>query len=112
MICAPASTGVRIMAQPYSEETRELLEWAQRAINESIEPREENRPATLKAKSWQFELELRLSRERVTASYATAPITDTSATAPAHSATASASSYRPHQPRPVNQGRSSEPSTS
>jgi hypothetical protein len=100
------------MAQPYSEETRELLEWAQRAINESIELREESRHAILKAKSWQFELELRLSRERVTASYATAPITDTSATAPAHSATASSSSSRPHQRRPMAQGRSSEHSSS
>jgi hypothetical protein len=56
------------MAQPYSKETRDLLDRAQRAINESIELREESRHAILKGRSWQVELELRLSRERIAAS--------------------------------------------
>src|SRR4051794_35881223 len=112
MFGAPASTGVRIMAQPYGKETRELLERAQRAINESIELREESRHAILKARSRQVELELRLSREHVAASGRTAPLIDTSATAPARSATASSSSSRPHRRRPMAQGRSSQHSSS
>ena len=36
------------MAQPYSKETRDLLDRVQRAINESIELREESRHAIFK----------------------------------------------------------------
>src|SRR3954467_15521340 len=112
MICAPASRGVRLMAQPFSKETRELLERAQRAIDESIRLREDSHRALRQAESWHFDLELRLSRERLAASYATAPLIDTSATAPAHSATANSSSSRPHQRRPMAQGHASEHSSS
>src|SRR3954469_4052406 len=112
MICAPASTGVRLMAQPFSKETRELLERAQRAIDVSIRLRAESRHAINQAESWQFDLELRLSRERLAASWRTAPLIDTSERAPAHSATASSSSSRPHQRRPMAQGHSSEHSSS
>src|SRR4051812_5139922 len=112
MICAPASTGVRLMAQPFSKETRELLERAQRAIDASIRLREDSHRAIRQAEFWQFDLELRLSRERLAASCATAPLSDTSATAPARSATASSSSSRPLQRRPMAQGHSSEHSSS
>jgi len=57
------------MAQPFSNETSELLERAQRAIDESIRVREDSHRAIRKAESWQFDLELRLKRERVGASY-------------------------------------------
>jgi hypothetical protein len=100
------------MAQPYSKETLELLERARRAIDESIRLREYSQRAIRQAEMWQFNLELRLSRERVAASGRTAPIIDTSAIAPAHSAMASSSSSRPHQRRPMAQGHSSEHSSS
>ncbi|MCK1524052.1 hypothetical protein [Bradyrhizobium sp. 17] len=56
------------MAPPFSNETHELLERAQRAIDESIRLREDSQRAIRQAESWQFELELRLSRERTAAS--------------------------------------------
>jgi hypothetical protein len=52
------------MAQPFSSETLELFNRAQRAIDTSIRLRQERRDAIRKAQKYQLEFELRMSQER------------------------------------------------
>lgn len=56
--------GAIIMAQPFSSETLELLDRAQRAIDGSIRLRQECDDAIRKAQKYQLEFELRISQER------------------------------------------------
>jgi hypothetical protein len=52
------------MAQPFSSETLELFDRAQRAIDTSVRLRQERRDAIRKAQKYQLEFELRMSQER------------------------------------------------
>lgn len=87
------------MAQPFSSETLELLDGAQRAIDTSIRLRRERRALLEQMRSWHAEVELRLGRSRAFDSSRHAVITYLNAESPSRAMVA-------HDRFDIHQGQS------